>query len=473
VRATDRVDPGAAFWNDAGTLAALRARDFGAMFRLLLDATGASQTRLGIDVDLAQGQVSEIVRDMRKVTQLDVMERIAGGLQMPDHARVALGLAPVDGATIHLPAVVTGPNVTDSALDYAPDLTTTLDTVEQLGRDDMNRRHFLRNAAFAAAAAVGPSRDWLLATLDEATGARGRVSGAQVDAIRRMFSTFQDFDVMRGGGYARQRLTGFLTDTVVPLLRSNDSGTKAGRALYEAGAEQFYLVGWMAYDDGQHPLAQRYLVQALRLSEAAGSPELGAHVLAGLSDQATLTGNPAEGLQLAKAGRQGLAKGESAACLADLWALQARAEAALGDAKAAERSVRASEQVFAEVDHAAEPAWAKFIDVAYLTGEYAHAFRDLEVADEASRYAAVSAADAARQSRARRGSLAHATLARAAIVDHDLEAAAAEGMATVRLAASVDSSRSREAVADLRDRLDGHRDSPPVAEFFDLADVLA
>ena len=49
---------------------------------------------------------------------------------------------------------------------------------------------------------------------------------------------------------------------MTPLLRENDASTETGRALFEAGAEQLYLLGWKAYDDGQHPLAQRYLVQA-------------------------------------------------------------------------------------------------------------------------------------------------------------------------------------------------------------------
>ena len=89
----------------------------------------------------------------------------------------------------------------------------------------------------------------------------------------------------------------------------------------------------------QHTLAQRYLLQALRLAQAARSTKLGAHVLAGLSDQATLTGHPDEGLQLARAGRAGLNRAESPACLADLWALQARAEAALGQRTAAAHSV--------------------------------------------------------------------------------------------------------------------------------------
>jgi len=63
-------------------------------------------------------------------------------------------------------------------------------------------------------------------------------------------------------------------------------------------------------------------------------------------------------------------------------------------------------------------------------------------------------------------------LARAALADHDLQAAATEAATTVRLATTVRSSRSIDAVADLRQRLAAHQDSPPVADFFDLANTL-
>jgi hypothetical protein len=228
----------------------------------------------------------------------------------------------------------------------------------------------------------------------------------------------------------------------------------------------------MAFDDGEHVLAQRYLIQALRLSHEARSPELGAHVLAGLSDQATLTGHPDQGLQLARAGRAGLRHGRSPACCADLWALQARAEAALGDGKSAAHSVLESERAADAIHLPDEPEWARFIDAAYLNGEYGHAFRDLDQPEEATRFAARSAAEARRQNRARRGSLAHATLARPALATHDLQGAATEAASTVRLAATVRSSRSADAVGDLRRRLNPHRDSRPVADFFELAGTL-
>jgi transcriptional regulator with XRE-family HTH domain len=364
------------------------------------------------------------------------------------------------------------PSSPDLGFDYSGPVSSAVEAAERVGRADVDRREFLSRSLFAVGLSIAPSRDWLIATIEAAMAPAGRVDIAQVDAIRRMFGMYQEMDVMRGGGHARRQLASYVTTVVTPLLRENDAGPDTGRALHEAGAEQLYLLGWMAYDDGRHASAQRYLIQALRLAQAARSTALGAHILAGLSDQATLTGHPNQGLQLARAGRAGLKDTQSPACLADLWALQARAEAALGDGAAAAASVAESERHAHNVDLAGEPEWARFIDPAYLNGEYAHAFGDLGHRRDSVAFAQRSADEAASQHRARRGSLAHATLARAALADHDLEAAAASATRTAELAASVRSSRSTEAVADLCQRLRPHHDSPAVAEFLAVAESL-
>lgn len=144
----------------------------------------------------------------------------------------------------------------------------------------------------------------------------------------------------------------------------------------------------------------------------------------------------------------------------------------MGDAQAAARSVGESQHLFAMVDHENEPEWARFIDGAYLNGEYAHVFRDLHQPDRATEYANASANIAHQQRRARRGSLAQAALARAALDSHDLEAAAIAGVEAVTLAASVKSSRSVGAVSDLRERLAPHQGSPAIRDFFETAQLL-
>lgn len=88
------------FWvrDDVGN--ALDHRDIGALFRLLSKHAGASQTRIGTATSLSQGSVCLIMNDDRVVSALDVLERIADGLAIPDAARLRLGLAPRGGRLV-------------------------------------------------------------------------------------------------------------------------------------------------------------------------------------------------------------------------------------------------------------------------------------------------------------------------------------------------------------------------------------
>ncbi|WKU07066.1 hypothetical protein [Micromonospora sp. HUAS LYJ1] len=357
-------------------------------------------------------------------------------------------------------------------LRYSDDTRATVDTIIDLGRADVKRRDIVK-APFVLAALGAPSRDWLLAMLEETATERGprQVGMRQVAGIREMFALFQDMDVMRGGGHARIALVEYMQSYVLPLLK-RDHEPAVQDALYEAAAEQSYLVGWMAYDDGEHGLAQRYLIQALRLAQAAGTVALGAHVLAGMADQANLLGHPGEALMLARAGRRGLSKGDSPACLADLHILEGRALAALGEASAAAASVVKAEQTLGSVAHDEEPAWAKFIDVPYIFGEAAHCFRDLGQPSELERFANESAAGARRQGRARRGALSEAALSIADLERANVEAAASRAAHVVDLAASVTSSRTVETVRDLQRRMKPFGNLHEVQQFNARADAL-
>lgn len=65
----------------------------GAVFRHVQQYSGASQARIAAAVDLTQGRVNEIINGRREISRLDVYERIADGLNLPDDARHLLGLA--------------------------------------------------------------------------------------------------------------------------------------------------------------------------------------------------------------------------------------------------------------------------------------------------------------------------------------------------------------------------------------------
>lgn len=114
------------FWQRADVVNALQDRDFGALFRLLRQHTGASQTRIGSAVGMPQGEISMIMSKgprQRRVTALDVIARIADGLDLPDHARKHLGLAhrrPTDIAQVSS----SGPQEEINQLQVSPALRT-------------------------------------------------------------------------------------------------------------------------------------------------------------------------------------------------------------------------------------------------------------------------------------------------------------------------------------------------------------
>lgn len=82
-----------AVWRTETAAEALRSRDAAGLLRLA-HRHGTSQHRIANAVGILQGRVSEILRGQRQVEALEVFERIADGLAMPDHARLILGLAP-------------------------------------------------------------------------------------------------------------------------------------------------------------------------------------------------------------------------------------------------------------------------------------------------------------------------------------------------------------------------------------------
>ncbi len=129
-------------WQRSEIIVALRSRDIGRFFALLRQYTGASQTQIGIACDLSQGKVSDIVRGVQQVEKLDVFERIADGLGLPDPARILLGLAP--RAPSHPPASRPIPSRdTRAALPESPD-SALLSLIGDRQEDDpVRRRTFL------------------------------------------------------------------------------------------------------------------------------------------------------------------------------------------------------------------------------------------------------------------------------------------------------------------------------------------
>ncbi|MEU6425620.1 helix-turn-helix transcriptional regulator [Microbispora sp. NPDC046973] len=178
----------ASLWHRPDMLTALKARDIGAVFRLVRQYGGLSQTAIGSLTGYSQGKVSAIMSGSQQVTALEVFERIADGLHMPDQARMALGLAPRDLAAAAIPRQDARPAFT-SAL--AP---PTVDLVRH-GEDEteVRRRDFvgLAGAALFSAVVAQPlTRDEEAAGADDLAAALTEypVAGPQLPELSQLAS---------------------------------------------------------------------------------------------------------------------------------------------------------------------------------------------------------------------------------------------------------------------------------------------
>jgi transcriptional regulator with XRE-family HTH domain/tetratricopeptide (TPR) repeat protein len=84
------------FWAYDDVDRAVRRGSFKDLFRLVGYHTSASQTKIGSAVGLSQTRVSQIANGKHTPRNLDEVEAIATGFGMPDSARMAFRLAPVN-----------------------------------------------------------------------------------------------------------------------------------------------------------------------------------------------------------------------------------------------------------------------------------------------------------------------------------------------------------------------------------------
>ncbi|MBG6137860.1 hypothetical protein [Longispora fulva] len=117
-------------WRREETRRLLRARDVGGLLRFAQQFGGVSQHQLSNATGLLQGRISEIIGGTRKVTALEVYERIADGLNMPNEARLLLGLAPRGNGTIL--AAIEVPQVFDNQAAAAEEIQLRTQTAASI-----------------------------------------------------------------------------------------------------------------------------------------------------------------------------------------------------------------------------------------------------------------------------------------------------------------------------------------------------
>ncbi|MFI2711226.1 XRE family transcriptional regulator [Micromonospora sp. NPDC018662] len=455
-------------WSHGEVLTALAARDIGGLFRWITSLTGASQSRIGATVGLEQGYVSRIIAG-RKVTSIDVLERIADGCRMPDHARIAMGLAPRQTALTAEPG-----RLSPNRPSEPPATRTWQDDVRsatELWRGDVNRRDVLRQVAFSSAGYTLPALRWFTAPDSAPVTQPGRntVGQPQIDTIRAMTATYRGLDNQYGGGHARDTVARYLHQEVTPLLTDGRYDHPTGQRLLSAAAELAQLAGWQAYDIAEHGIAQRYLTLALDFAHAAGDNGLGAEILAAMSHQATYLGHTTTGLDLARAAGQAARRAGVPVLAAEAHVMEAHALAEARDERACAAALHKAEQALDRADRSTDPQWLSYFDEAYLSAKFGHCFHALGRNTHAERFAARSLRMDNRYVRGKAFNLA--LLASIHAQQGEAERACTTGGEALNLTTQLRSARAVRYLRDLQSQLVPHRRLPAVRVFTGRVDA--
>jgi hypothetical protein len=273
----------------------------------------------------------------------------------------------------------------------------TVALINEFSRSDLmlGRRGFLGTSLSMSAgpALIEPMQRWLVPTPagpDAPAGARlgtlpprdgeprrpHRLSGPELDDLEATVTWFRRWDAASGGGLRRKAVVGQLHEVTDLLAESHPAAVR--RRLFRITAELSELAGWMSYDIGLQPTAQKYFVLALHAAKEAGDRALGAYILSKMSRQMIHLRRGEDALELIHLAQYGGREEATPRTQAMLHALEARAYATLGNPAKCHRAVRIAEETFAEAGPGdQDPDWIRFFSEAELYAENAHSYRDL------------------------------------------------------------------------------------------------
>ena len=219
-------------------------------------------------------------------------------------------------------------------------------------------------------AACAPAHEWLLAHPEADTA---RPSGSPlpvgvVDDLDGIAGQLRRMDDQIGSGTLFPLVSTPLR-YVLGLLEERRYSDSVGRRLHATAGELMRLAGWLSFDSGQHPQAQRYWVAGLHAAHAAGDRALGANIVGLMSSQAKKLGQIREAVTLAETARAGYPGAvPRVAAICDL-----RAAEAYACDRAVTQCRRALDNAFDRLGGAppssGEPDWCYWLDEAQ-----AHAF---------------------------------------------------------------------------------------------------
>ncbi|MEU7205519.1 hypothetical protein [Streptomyces sp. NPDC045470] len=408
---------------------ACRVRDFGLIFQLMYRKTGTPQGRIAVLCDLTPGRVGDVIQGRRRISSIDVIERIADGLRIPG---AMLGLA---HRPWELPPQVVAQPPAPDAPSEAPLQTTR------------------RSAAL----------DDVLAVTDDSD-----VTPSTVSALRSFITDYWRQDDAHGGALLRPAVVGQLHYVQRLLRRGNAHGLKADLQAIEA--ELARLAGWACFDARQYSKAQAYFTEALASAQNSGDPQFIANILSCMSLQATYEEEATEAVALAHAAQDAARNSSgSALVMSMLYMREAFAQAVLRDEAACQRSVTRAHRHFERASTEEAPAWVRYFDETKLIVDTGIALAQLGKTREAEPLIAEGLRrenDAEQRGNQQRGRAFHAFwLASTQLQRGDISRACDAATMALDLASAINSPRVTAHVRDFHAQLRPYARETPVIAF--------
>ncbi|MFH7597636.1 transcriptional regulator [Streptomyces racemochromogenes] len=255
--------------------------------------------------------------------------------------------------------------------------------------DELGRPAQLTAQALTGTPAVIPVWEWENPPEDADVSRSGthRIGPEHIEILRAARAHYELMYRRAGGMATRARIVRFLGSETAPMLRGGYPDD-VGRQLHRATGSLVAVAGICAYDSDAHGLAQRYFHQALRLAKASGDRGLGAYVIALLVNQSLHLRDFRQAVAFAEAALRAAGRQTTPALAADLYAMQAKAYAQLGDTAAALTCIRRAEVAAERIRPGTEPAETGYVQPGLVNVQVAEALLSLGDLDAAHEQAA-------------------------------------------------------------------------------------
>lgn len=261
----------------------------------------------------------------------------------------------------------------------ASPLSGFVDRAAALWRSDgQGRLPLLTADAVSGTPAVIPVWEWENPPEDADVSREGpvRVGPEHIEILRAARAHYELMYRRAGGVATRDRIVRFLGTETAPMLRGSYPDD-LGRKLHRASGSLVAVAGICAYDSDAHGLAQRYFHQALRLAKASGDRGLGAYVIALIVNQSLHLREFRQAVAFAEAALRAAGPHTTPALAADLYAMQAKAYAQLGDPTAALACIRHAEAAAERIRPGTEPDETGYVQPGLVNVQVAEALLGL------------------------------------------------------------------------------------------------